>query len=431
MDTLPLPPRPDLAQYRKRAKDLVAASNSTDPDAIRAWATDWLATLARLRGVTITPFVQGSFDRAVERIHARVRAAQSDADTQKRRFVLADAQFLIAQAHGFPSWSEFTTHLGQVASGNSERGEFEVAVDAVVGGDVATLAALLRSHPELVRARSARVHHATLLHYVAANGVEDFRQVTPPNAVAVARLLLDAGSVVDAVADTYGGGSAQTTMNLLVSSAHPAGAGLQSALVEVLVDYGAAVNGLEDDGSPLMTALAFGYSGAAATLVKRGARVDNVVAAAALGDVELVRRFVIDGSTLSPEARFVETEWLKVERNARAHLGLALVWACRFKRNPIVELLLDRGVDPAARDRDDMTALHWAAAAGALPAVQLLLARGAPLEVENCWGGTVLSSTLFFARNQPMEGADYAAVVAALVAAGADASRVDAGDLPS
>ena len=48
-------------------------------------------------------------------------------------------------------------------------------------------------------------------------------------------------------------------MNLLVSSAHPAIAGLQSALVDVLVDFGAAVNGLKDDETPLLTALDFGY----------------------------------------------------------------------------------------------------------------------------------------------------------------------------
>jgi len=51
MDTLPLPPRPDIEQYRKRAKSLVAAGNSGDPNAVKQWATDWLTTLTRLRGV--------------------------------------------------------------------------------------------------------------------------------------------------------------------------------------------------------------------------------------------------------------------------------------------------------------------------------------------------------------------------------------------
>ena len=64
MDTLPLPPGPSREQYRKRAKDLVRAANSSEPDAVQAWGSEWLTTLARVRGATVSPFVQGSFDRA-------------------------------------------------------------------------------------------------------------------------------------------------------------------------------------------------------------------------------------------------------------------------------------------------------------------------------------------------------------------------------
>lgn len=67
MDTLPLPPRPDLAQYRKRAKELVAATQSPDATAVNRWAASWLTALAKALGQPITPFVQGSFDRAVRR----------------------------------------------------------------------------------------------------------------------------------------------------------------------------------------------------------------------------------------------------------------------------------------------------------------------------------------------------------------------------
>jgi hypothetical protein len=212
MDTLPLPPRPDLAQYRKRAKDLVRAANSTEHDAVRAWATEWLRSLARLRQVTISPFVQGSFDRAVERIEQRIHQAGG-------RFTLAEAQFLIARVHGFASWRDFAHHVERASRENTD--PFESGADAVVTGDLATLESLLRGNPDLIRTRSAREHRATLLHYVAANGVEDFRQVTPPNAVAIAKSLLEAGAEVDALANTYGGGKAQTTLNLLVSSTHP------------------------------------------------------------------------------------------------------------------------------------------------------------------------------------------------------------------
>ncbi len=113
-----------------------------------------------------------------------------------------------------------------------------------------------------MRARSTRithydppVHRTTLLHYVAANGVEGYRQKTPKNAVEIATALLQGGAEVDALADMYGG--YYTTMSMLVSSCHPAKAGVQVALVETLVDFGAAVEarGSAKWGSPLMTAL--------------------------------------------------------------------------------------------------------------------------------------------------------------------------------
>jgi ankyrin repeat protein len=331
MDTLPLPPRPNLQQYRKRAKDLVRAAKSTDPGAVRAWSAHWLRTLERLRGETASALIQGSFDRALDEIERRVEERSGKTAGERRSFMLADAQFL---------------------------------------SDLPALEALLRASPDLVRARSARGHRATLLHYVAANGVEDFRQLTPPNAVAIARSLLEAGAEVDALANTYRGGMAQTTMNLLVSSTHPAEAGLQPALVETLLDFGAAIDGLEDDGSPLMTAVAFGYIEAAETLASRGARIDNVVAAAVLGRVDLVRRMVDEGGGVSPS--LVDLYWLALSDDPESHVERAFVWACAYGRTVVVELLLARGVDQAATDHYGMTGLQWAEANGHVDIVETL-----------------------------------------------------------
>jgi hypothetical protein len=88
-------------------------------------------------------------------------------------------------------------------------------VDAVVAGDADTLTHLLNQNPELIHVRSMRTHHATLLHYVGANGVEGWRQRTPKNAVRIAEILLDAGSEVDAAADMYHGGC--TTLGLVAT----------------------------------------------------------------------------------------------------------------------------------------------------------------------------------------------------------------------
>lgn len=422
MDTLPLPPRPNLAQYRKRAKDLVTAARSTDPGAIRSWASEWLEALARLLAYATTPFVQSSIDRAMGLIEEQVRTKVGVSSATGEGFTLSDAQFFIANAHGFANWADFTNYVEPNLE--EDAGEFEAAVEAIVGGDLGALESLVRHNPALIHARSIRVHRATLLHYIAANGVEDFRQKTPPNAVAIARFLLEAGAEVDALAETYGGGKDQTTMNLLVSSAHPAGAGLQSQLVDTLLDFGAAINGVENNESPLMTALAFGYIDVAQTLARRGARIDTVVSAAALGRADLVDDFVIDERTLGPEVPLPVPRWLGLSDNARAHIELGYVWACKFGQRGVVEVLLEKGVDAAANDVDAMTGLHWAAAGRHLEVVKLLLQWGAPLEVTNTWGGTVLDSTVYFAVHEHRQDVDYLAVIEQLIAAGADVAAV-------
>ncbi len=242
---------------------------------------------------------------------------------------------------------------------------FELAADALVSGDLATLTRLLHETPELVHVRSARPHHATLLHYVAANGVEDERQKSPKNAVQIGRLLLTAGAEVDAFAPMYGG--EQTTMNMLVSSAPPAQAGVQEALVETLLDFGAAIDGKGSGASPLITALAHGYRSAAETLAKRGANADNVVAAAGLGRLSTVAHFL---PTSTPEDR---------------HRALAL--AAQHGHAEIVRLLLDAGEDPNRYNppgfHGHSTPLHQAVVDGHHDLVRLLIERGARLDMED------------------------------------------------
>ena len=53
----------------------------------------------------------------------------------------------------------------------------------------------------------------------------------------VTRSLLDAGADVNAVAGMYGGGS--TTIALLITSSHPAEAGVVEEVVKVLLEAGA------------------------------------------------------------------------------------------------------------------------------------------------------------------------------------------------
>jgi len=232
---------------------------------------------------------------------------------------------------------------------------------------------LLAAHAWLVRARSTRrccfdppVHRATLLHYVAANGVENHRQRTPANAVAIARALLDAGAEPDAQADLYGQPCA--TLSLLVSSSHPAAAGLQVELANLLIDRGASLEGRgESWGAPLRSALVFGFTGTAEALARRGAPVVGAADAAGLGRVDELR------------ARLPSAD------GRDRHLALAL--AAQLGRVECVRTLLDAGEDPDRYNPEGAhphaTPLHQAAGGGHREVVELLLERGARLDLED------------------------------------------------
>lgn len=331
--------RATLTEYERQADSLHASLHAGDHDA--GWRYKWVHP--RFRG----------------KILGDVLAAIPTLD-------LTDARIVIAHDYSFETWADLVAFTEAVAQDTEVRG-FEIAADAVVEGDVGLLQNMLREKSALVRARSSRRHHATLLHYIGANGVEGVRQKTPPNAVAVAKLLLDAGAEVDAVADMYD--NKCTTMSMLVSSTHPAEAGLQAALAETLLDYGSEIdNGPGTEWkSALMTSLVFGYLGTAEALVRRGAAVKAVHTAAGLGRVDDVKR-LLPGST--PESR---------------HSALAL--AAQLGHTEVVRALLDAGEDPNRYNPEGLhshaTPLHQAIWGDHIEVVRLLVERGARLDTRD------------------------------------------------
>jgi ankyrin repeat protein len=158
-------------------------------------------------------------------------------------------------------------------------------------------------------------------------------------------------------------------MSMLVSSCHPAKAGVQVALVETLLDFGASLEGLGSSQwrSPLMTALVFGFQPVAEALARRGARVDNIAAAAGLGRLADARQLL---ATADRESR---------------HRALAL--AALHGHVDIVRLLLDAGEEPSRYNPDGnhshSTPLHQAVLAGHDAVVRLLVERGARLDVQD------------------------------------------------
>lgn len=279
--------------------------------------------------------------------------------------------------------------------------KFELGAEAIVAGDVVALESLLREQPELVRARSSRSHGATLLHYLGANGVEEERQKSPRNATDVAKILLDAGAEVDAVADIYG---QSTALGLVATSIHPKRARVQIPLLEILLQYGASVDGVAGIRSPLISALHNGHAEAAEFLAAGGAEL-NLEAAAGIGRLDLVESFFQEDGNLKPTATPEQME-------------SGFLWACEYGRNSVVDFLLGKRVNLRAGEKTGMTALHGAVVGGQRGTVQLLLEHGAPLEAQNVYGATVLGQAMWSSVNGDPE-IDYSPIIQTLTRAGA------------
>jgi ankyrin repeat protein len=263
----------------------------------------------------------------------------------------------------------------------AETPAFGRAVRAIIGGDAASLRTELAAAPDLIHARSGSNHRATLLHYVAANGIEDGLQRSVPDADEIARVLIAAGAHVDATCNAYEG-RYPTTLALLVSSDHPARAGVSAKLVHMLCDAGAAVDGLDGDRLPLSSALLFGRVECVDALIARGARIDNVVFAAAGGQLDWVSRWLDRDPGIIAEP--CPTFPLEDDRTVAAEQ--ALVFASLCGRTDVVRLLLDRGTNIDATPPGShwtATALHAAAGQGQRAVVELLLERGADPSIKD------------------------------------------------
>jgi ankyrin repeat protein len=410
-DALPFPARPNLDQYKKLAKDLLKASRSDDSAAIGNWAANWIASLSRnshtviLSGVTAQrsgadaqskvcpepaegdPLSPGRSTSAKRSSldsfspHHTTHLEQFAREKLSETPTLAAAQFVIARAHGFESWPKFANHLEASARTNSAVNHFEQAADAIVTGDAATLSHLLKKHPDLPRAHSTRRHNATILHYTAANGVEDYRQKTPPNIVPIAKLLLDAGADVNAIADLYGG---STTLSLTATSIHPERAGVQNQLLQLLLDHGATLNENSPSGGIVNACLANGRTRAAEFLASRGAILD-LEAAAGVGRLDIIKTFFNESTPASAATT------LKRDRG--------FLWACEYGRNEVVDFLLNQGVPIQTQANTGQTALHWAVIGGHADTITLLLSRGSQFEARNMYGGTALGQAQWSAAH--------------------------------
>jgi ankyrin repeat protein len=349
MPTKRLPSRPNIEHLKHQAKDLLNDRGAGE-----------LHACQRIR--EFHPRFSGTAD-------ITIRAAT---------FTLSDAQLAIARQYGFSSWARLSTHVKKADRSQRELphheriadAAFRHAIDLLDDGDVDGLRNHLINHPGLVRQRVVfeggnYFRDPTLLEFVAENPVR--HDSLPPNIVAIARTILDAGARAEQRA-------VDSTLGLVCSGRVSRECGMQIPLVELLCDYGA-----DPDGA-MGAALGHGEFEAVDALIRRGAKID-LTAAAATGRVDDAR-----GLLSAADAE-------------RRHRALAL--AAQYGHAEIVRLLLDAGEDPNRYNPEGAhshsTPLHQAALAGHADVVRLLVDRGARLDIRD-----------IHYRGTPLEWAEYA-----------------------
>ena len=406
--SLPLPPRPDLQRYRKLAKELVKACElatlTGDAGVIREWARGWVNSLIQLCDLRLTRDLPVAPDEWVDGISRFAMNKMKAGSAEGSHCSLSKAHFVIARSHGFAGWPRFVRAVEECSIAGSAQESFEKAVDSIVHGDVQTLRRLLGQQPTLIHQRSLREHEATLLHYTAANGVEGYRQKTPPNTIEVARILLAAGADIDATGRMYG--SPQTTLELAATSVHPERAGVIEELLSLLLEQGASIGPTTSgDRSIVDLCLANGRLRAAVFLAGHGART-GLAAAAGIGNRALLRNFFNQDGTLRPGAK-------------QAQVEQGFLYASQYGQKEIIEELLEHGVNIQCSDHNGQTALHWACHGGYVDIVRALLKHGASVEAVNTYGGTPMGQALWSAYRSGVAD-HFPAVLHTLVDAGAE-----------
>jgi ankyrin repeat protein len=207
-------------------------------------------------------------------------------------------------------------------------------VDAVRSGELPVLRQLLADHPGLAAARIVgRDGCARTPLHVATDWPGYF-----PEGPEVVRLLLAAGAPPDA--PVQGAGHAETPLHWAASSDD---VDVAAALIDGGADVeapGASIGG----GTPLDDAVAYGCWHTARLLVDRGARVDRLWHAAALGMTTRVRE-LLDGPPAATQEELDDAFWQ----------------ACHGGQRRVAEYLLARGADiDHVPDHTDRTPLDVA-----------------------------------------------------------------------
>jgi ankyrin repeat protein len=245
--------------------------------------------------------------------------------------------------------------------------KFRAAEAAINAGDLDRVTALLSREPELATARSTCSHPTLLQCLVLVN--------PPPDALEqLIRVLADRG--------------AELTGPLIAAACID-----NVRAVNELSDLGASIEG-NGRWSPLEEALYWGYPASAKLLLERGAVVDNLRKAAALGRIEVLLGCFDETGALTAAAGEIASPFDKldslladaVRRSPREIVNNALVYAAAWGQHAAMQELLNRGAEvnaiPAGFDFAG-TPLHYAALHGRRDTVDWLLRHGADPSVRD------------------------------------------------
>jgi hypothetical protein len=248
------------------------------------------------------------------------------------------------------------------------------AVEAIDAGNISELEILITQNHRLVKKRL----HTTddgyfkdpyLLWFVADNPIRNFK--LPSNIIEVTRLLI--GAVKREAPDTYHQ-QIDYTLGLVATGRIPRESGVQTAMMDLLIDAGATP-------CDVMGAIAHGNIEAAEYLINRGGKL-TLPAAVCLERMDDVNRL---GVTASPGEKLT-----------------ALTAAAFYGKVGMIRLLLIMNADPNGYPEGNSgfhshaTPLHQAVCSGSLDAVKLLVEAGAELDVaDKVYNGTPLGWALY------------------------------------
>jgi hypothetical protein len=199
------------------------------------------------------------------------------------------------------------------------------------------------------------------------------------------------GHLLDAGADPAIGGTAGWT------PLHSAAISGHAELARLLLDAGApvdAVVGATAGATPLSFAEFYGHRATAELVARDGLVPDDLRAAAGLGDLDRLHRWLDRGRPL-PEGADAGLAWAgpahwfpprTVAPDDQTVLDESLTWAARSSRIEAMELLVASGADVDANPYRG-TALLWATYSDAVGAAAWLLDHGADPNLRHDFGG--------------------------------------------